>query len=630
MVQALDNISSSIHPEEDEQDTGYDFPDDIADAFEDIPDDVLDELQDLVASDNDIDPESYATQYEGELDGDAFNEVPDEPVGHGTPAFDVKTFDQSLNLPPSSSSSSAKENVNISSIEAQPEIASAHKESDGNNILPDSISMDDEASEGNDEDTTTGTAASGAEYVPPDLSEDDDEIKDDDYVDPRLNQSQKSFFESPLLKALALSALGLMGVAVIAYVMNGFRIASNAGDTNYASTDEEPAEEVTEDDRTEALLKGELALSEQQEANAAYLNGQESKTEAAVEPEPVEAAAVAIEETPAPPLATAPLPAAPVEVEELSELEQWQLAAQQWQIAAQTGSFGNPQISFQTAPQAYPTAPPPTSQVSLFDPSTYNQTQDTVTNNHSYPQTAYNNSPVSSGTGLSIDQMRNSSSTPGLRDAPLTPVLVGTDAEGRLSTDIILSADGSTAASPTDPTAVKYLIDLATPIYDANGVVAIPAEDVLIAVVSNFSTQNGVVQMAATGVLHNNQEYALPGGAILIRADDGGFLVADERGNTNGMASMILPSLFSGLAEAGSALSETSSTVLSSGGTSIATEDSDVDPVGAFASGAFSSLSNRIENNISRSNERASQRPEIWELEQGEAVQIFVNNTFQM
>ncbi|MEM7770782.1 MAG: hypothetical protein AAF327_09745 [Cyanobacteria bacterium P01_A01_bin.37] len=442
--------------------------------------------------------------------------------------------------------------------------------------------------------------------------------EDEKAVDPRRNPSKRSFFKTPLIKGGVVSVAGLLLIITVAGVMGKFQWATEGGETNYSEVPEEEPVATTDSDRSEAEYASQLALSNQQEANAAYINTQEGEPERDVDMEP----------EPEPPVATAPPPLRPIEVEPLSEIEQWQLAVQQWQLAAQTGSFGNPSISFQTSPQAYPTTPPQTSQADLFDPSTYNTGS---TSSSSSSTVASVPAPISTGTGaLMIEQLRTSNTTPGLRSTPLMPVLVGTEAEGELATDIILSADGSTAASPSDPDAVKYLITLRTPILDATGDVAIPAGDTLIAIVSNFSTQNGVVQMTATGVLHENREYSLPQGAILIRGNDGGFLVADSRGGGNGLARSFLPALFSGLGNAGDALSNSSSTIISSGESSVATNESSPSVFGEFASGAFSSLSQSLENNISRSNERASQRPDIWELGQGENVQIFVNNSFQM
>ena len=463
---------------------------------------------------------------------------------------------------------------------------------------------------------------------------------DGDYQDPRAVplKTRFSFSNHPLIKAVGLGSVGLVGVILGFALLKGMVTTKDVTPSANLSAIESEAETDAEVDQVAMAKEGEadslakLALSDQTEANAAFMNrhsAAEGEENPAVDEESVEV----IEPTPPPvpepvqPIQSAPIVAAsppqplptplptppPAYGSDLSSVEQWQLVAS-------LGAFGQPSAQLQLTPSPMPSAPPQPQSPSLFDPSSYTSP---VT---SAPTPA----PVTVASGpMSIDQMRNSSSVPGLRDAPMATVLVGTRSSGHLTTDIILSSDGSTNTNPNDPLSPKYLITLTSDILDTNGGIAIPSGTQVVAVVSNFSPNNGVVQLVAQAVLHEGNEYTLPEGAILVQGEDGGFLTANAR-NAGGLRQALLPAVLEGVAAAGQALNEDASSIIANGSSSVTTTSSESNIPAAAVGGFADSLADTISRQSEQANQRALQRDEVWELDAGDQVTLVVNSTFHM
>ena len=279
---------------------------------------------------------------------------------------------------------------------------------------------------------------------------------------------------------------------------------------------------------------------------------------------------------------------------------------ERWQAIASMGSFGRATPSARSATVASVPVAAPSVPVAPQAPAR----------------------PASSSNSLS--QIRSASSTPGMRSASLADVLVGTTANGSMTTAVVLSGDNSEAVNPTAPNAIKYLVTLTSPIKDATGAVALPAGATLVSVVSGFSAQTGTMQLMVKGVLYNNKEYMAPDGAILIRDSDGASLRASRTGGSNPIVTAVLPSLLQGAASAAGTLTQNQGTTVTNG--SVTTTSSSGSPnIGAgFIQGASQSLAQQIAQATQSANSSAQGRTQSWKLSEGKAVQIFVNSTFQM
>ena len=280
---------------------------------------------------------------------------------------------------------------------------------------------------------------------------------------------------------------------------------------------------------------------------------------------------------------------------------------ERWQQIATSGSFGHLNPSAARPAQA-PTLASPAASVQPYTPPV------------AATQTG----------GGTLAALRASSTTPGLRTAPLADVLVGTSSSGAMITAIVLSEDNSQAVNPSDPGATKYLVSLTRAIKDAKGQTAIPAGATLVAVVSGFSPGSGMMQLAVKGVLVNNQEYAAPDGVLVIRGTNGGSLQAHRVGGSNAIIETLLPAVMGGISQAGSQLTQNQGTTTTNGNVTTTTSSGGSNPTAGFMQGFSGTLSTQLQTAAQAANQANQSRPKSWQLRSGEAVQVFVNSTFQM
>ena len=199
-----------------------------------------------------------------------------------------------------------------------------------------------------------------------------------------------------------------------------------------------------------------------------------------------------------------------------------------------------------------------------------------------------------------------------------------------MQTAVILGEDNAQAVNPTDPAATKYLVRLSSPIKDAQGAVALPAGTTLVAVISGFSPQTGMMQMAVTGVISNNREYAVPQGAIAIRGTDGGSLRSQRIGGGNALSRALVPALFGGISHGAETLTRQSGTTTTNGSVTTTTNSGNPNAGAGFVQGFSGSLSDQINQATQAANSQNQNRPRAWRLSAGAGVQVFINSTFQM
>ena len=205
-------------------------------------------------------------------------------------------------------------------------------------------------------------------------------------------------------------------------------------------------------------------------------------------------------------------------------------------------------------------------------------------------------------------------------------VLVGSTAEGRLETPIAWGAG--------DAGNQNYLVKISKPLKASDGgdVLRVGAYLVVQLAESNGS---GFAKLRGVSVLINSngdtQEKPLPPNAVLIMAKDGNFLKAQSRKGSN-LGNNFISGIVAGVAKAAEVQNRpvTQISSNSNGFSTSSTTNDQKDLSAAFGEGAFNSVLDNIKNsNVARS-QQLSGREEVFVIDVGKPVQIFVNQTISL
>ncbi|MBE9003444.1 hypothetical protein IQ274_36165 [Nostoc sp. LEGE 12447] len=205
-------------------------------------------------------------------------------------------------------------------------------------------------------------------------------------------------------------------------------------------------------------------------------------------------------------------------------------------------------------------------------------------------------------------------------------VLVGSTAEGRLETPI--------AWGTGDAGNQNYLVKLTKPLKASDGrdVLRVGAYLVVQLAESNGS---GFAKLRGVSVLVNSngdtQEKQLPPNAVLIMASDGGFLKAQSRKGSN-LGNDFIGAIVAGVAKAAEVQNRPTTQISSNsnGFSTSSTTNEQKDLSAAFGEGAFNSVLDNIKSsNVARS-QKLSGREEVFVIDVGKPVQIFVNQTISL
>ncbi|MHC5748714.1 MAG: hypothetical protein ACYTXT_44155 [Nostoc sp.] len=205
-------------------------------------------------------------------------------------------------------------------------------------------------------------------------------------------------------------------------------------------------------------------------------------------------------------------------------------------------------------------------------------------------------------------------------------VLVGSTAEGRLETPI--------AWGTGDAGNQNYLVKLTKPLKASDGSDVVPVGAYLVVQLAE-SNGSGLAKLRAVSVLVNSngdtQEKRLPPNAVLIMAKDGSFLKAESRKGSN-LGNNFIGAIVAGVAKAAEAQNRpvTQISSNSNGFSTSSTTNDQKDLSAAFGEGAFNSILDNIKSsNVARSQE-LSGREEVFVIDVGKPVQIFVNQTISL
>jgi hypothetical protein len=228
---------------------------------------------------------------------------------------------------------------------------------------------------------------------------------------------------------------------------------------------------------------------------------------------------------------------------------------------------------------------------------------------------------IEGGTGGAEQVVQNTTT-----DYNAKRVLVGSTAEGRLETPLAWGAgeEGSQ----------NYLVKLTKPLKASDGSDVLPVGTYLVVQLAQ-SNGSGFAKLRGVSVLVNSngdtQEKPLPPNAVLIMDKDGGFLKAESRKGSN-LGNNFIGAIISGVAKAAEVQNRPTTQISSNsnGFSTSSTTNDRKDLSAAFGEGAFNNILDNIKSsNVARS-QQLSGREEVFVIDVGKQVQIFVNQTISL
>ncbi|MEM7557282.1 MAG: TrbI/VirB10 family protein, partial [Cyanobacteria bacterium P01_A01_bin.84] len=216
---------------------------------------------------------------------------------------------------------------------------------------------------------------------------------------------------------------------------------------------------------------------------------------------------------------------------------------------------------------------------------------------------------------------------------------VGESVEGKLLTPLIWSKhqnNNPDQQSKNKSKSENFIIELEQALNTQDGFVVLPKGSQVVAQINNVN-QGGLVELQATQVLINGQEYILPPNAIAIRGNKGKPLIASRLNSKKGEIARRDAQTFAvgSLAKVGKVLNQPKeqqiSTNSSFGGTnsfsSIRRNRENI--FGAVLEGGFEPLTQQIFKRNQEALQKIRQREDVWYVKAGTKVQVFVNQSFQ-
>ena len=204
-------------------------------------------------------------------------------------------------------------------------------------------------------------------------------------------------------------------------------------------------------------------------------------------------------------------------------------------------------------------------------------------------------------------------------------VLVGTRALGKLETPIAWSGNTENQSNQ------NYLIQLSQPLFASDGSEALPKGSYIVAQVYGRS-QSEYIQLQAVSALintnGNTEEKSLPSGAILILAKNGKLLKAESRKGSD-VGNYLFSSLLAGVAKAAQIQNnpQSQTTTSSSGFSSSTTTNDNKNLTAGFAEGALGEIVRGIQSQNQQQTQQLQGENQVFVIEAGKSVQIFVNKT---
>ncbi len=218
-------------------------------------------------------------------------------------------------------------------------------------------------------------------------------------------------------------------------------------------------------------------------------------------------------------------------------------------------------------------------------------------------------------------------------------LIVGESVEGKLLTPLIWSKHQSknlNKQSKNKSKSESFVIELEQPLNTRDGFVVLPKGSQVVAQI-NHVNQGGLVELQATRVVIDGEEYILPPSAIAIRGNSGKPLVASRFNSKKGEIARRDAQTFTvgSLAKVGKVLNQPKEQQISTssgfGGTNSfsSVRRGRENILGAVLEGGFEPLTQQIIKRNQQALQELQQQEDVWYVKAGTNVQVFVNQSFQ-
>ena len=305
----------------------------------------------------------------------------------------------------------------------------------------------------------------------------------------------------------------------------------------------------------------------------------------------------------------------------------------QWVAINQLGSYGGTEIATNTIFASETNEQPNNSAV---DTVASQQTSSPVTIKRATPVQTISSTTIETADSLEPLYAEEAAIINGV---PVRQLTVGATASGKLVTPLIWgkhSTNNASTKSGTPTEGEKFIVQLVEPITEEGGFVTLPKGTQIVVYVRDIE-KSGLVQLEATQIVIDGNEYVLPAGAISIRGSSGQPLMASKWGDKGAeIASRDAGTFVVGsLAKVGKVLNQPKEEQYSAsngfGGTTTfsSTRRGGPNILGAVLEGGFEPLTEQILERNKRALSEIQQREEVWYVRGGTDVQVFVNQSFQ-
>ncbi|MEJ6488022.1 hypothetical protein N0Y54_43575 [Nostoc punctiforme UO1] len=208
-------------------------------------------------------------------------------------------------------------------------------------------------------------------------------------------------------------------------------------------------------------------------------------------------------------------------------------------------------------------------------------------------------------------------------------VLVGTRAAGVIETPVAWVGSGVSNQQQQNS-----LIRLTQPLKAFDGSEVLPKDAYVVAMIN--PTNSEIVQMTAVSVLVNingkTEEKPLPQNSILVLGKNGNLLKAESRQGGSNLGNSLMASMLSGLSKVAEIQNRANSetTISSLGTTTTTTSNSDKNLLAGFTEGSINQILSRMKNSNEQQLQQVQQQQQVFVIETGKPVQIFVNQSISI
>ncbi|QLE59862.1 TrbI/VirB10 family protein [Nostoc sp. TCL26-01] len=442
----------------------------------------------------------------------------------------------------------------------------------------------------------------------------------------------------PLLKGLTVSGGVLLIVVIFATMISSINGALNSPGDKSAQQNAKTAQTdiKSDNENEEGELKTAIALTSQKgELQAVTKQDTETTSPtptvtATVKTQPTPTRPVTIHSTPPPPIVTRP---------SRSDLKAVQPVVRQ-SAPAPIPKPVKSQVVSNPLPVRTTLKDPVQEWLAAANVGNYSST-DSGNADLNQQEPDLNNAQVDGGIGIKSSRQPESDGlrpTVGHRNSsPQSPptnyaskqVLVGTRAAGVMETPVAWVGSRVSNQQPQNS-----LIRLTQPLKAFDGSEVLPKGAYVVAMIN--PTNSEIAQMTAVSALINSggrtQEKQLPPNSILILGKNGNLLKAESRKGGSNLGSSLMASLLSGLSKVAEIQNRANSetTISSLGTTTTTTNNSEKDLVAGFAQGSINEILGRMKNSNEQQLQKLQQQQQVFVIESGKQVQVFVNQSISI